>query len=184
MESLASSPEFVYGNFDLILDEENEIAPEGVQQILEVLNTDMEGFNDIINSVFEENNPSDTTTSCDPNEDNELKKENIDQEPDTKEPPAVKANITRFKKLTDGELDDIEANQYSAATRQNTQWRVCVFNRTYPLICSVKTDCIVLVHTFFSKYISMQRICNCINKIMFCNKKNRMDPVKCILPNP
>ena len=104
----------------------------------------MEGFNDIINSVFEENSPS-----CDPNEHNEPKKENIDPEPDTKEPPAVKANIIRFKKLTDGELDDIEANQYSAATRQNTQWRVCVFNRTYPLICSVKTDCIVLVHTFF-----------------------------------
>ena len=51
MESLASSPEFVYGNFDLILDEENEIAP-GVQQTLEVLNTDMEGFNDIIKKPF------------------------------------------------------------------------------------------------------------------------------------
>ena len=84
MDSLASSPEFVYGNFDLILDEENEIAPEGVQKMLEVLNTDMEGFNDIINSVFEENNLSDTTTSCDPNEHNEPKKVNIDPEPDTK----------------------------------------------------------------------------------------------------
>ena len=38
----------------LILDKDNEIAPEGVQQILEVLNTDIEGFNDIINGVFEE----------------------------------------------------------------------------------------------------------------------------------
>ena len=124
MESLASSPEFVYGNFELILDEDNEIAPEGVQQILEVLNTDIEGFNDIINSVFEENNPCDTTTSCEPNE-------HIDPEPDTKEePPAVEVNNTRFKKLTDGELGEIEANQYSAATRRNTQWGVRVFNGT------------------------------------------------------
>ena len=143
MESLASSPEFVYGDFELILDEDNEIAPEGVQQILEVLNTDIEGFNDIINSVFEENNPSDTTTSCEPNE-------HIDPEPDTKEePPAAEVNNTRFKKLTDGELDDIEANQYSAATRRNTQWGVRVFNGTYHLICPVKTDCIVLVQIFF-----------------------------------
>ena len=66
MESLASSPEFVYGNFDLVIDEDNEIAPESVQQILEMLNTDVEGFNDIINSVFEENKPTDT--NCDPNE--------------------------------------------------------------------------------------------------------------------
>ena len=118
LTSLASSPEFVYGNFDLILDEDNEIAPRA-QQTLEVLNTDIEGFNDIINSVFKENKPSDTTTSCDPNE---PKKENIDPEPHTKEePPAVKANSTRFKKLSDGELDEIGANQYSAATRQNTQ---------------------------------------------------------------
>ena len=89
MDSLASSPEFVYGNFNLILDEDNEIAQEGVQQILEVLNTDIERFNGIINSVFEENKLGDTTTSCEP------KKENIDPEPDTKEePPAVKANST------------------------------------------------------------------------------------------
>ena len=156
MESLASSPEFVYGNFDLILD--------------------IEGFNDIINSVFEENNPGDTTTSCEPNE-------HIDPEPDTKEePPAAEANNTCFKKLTDGELDEIEANQYSAATRRNTQWGVHVFNGTYHLICPVKTDCIVLVHTFFPKYISMQRICNLINKICF-PIKNRMNLVKCILPH-
>ena len=67
-----------------------------------MLNTDIEGFNDITNSVFEENKPSVTTTSCDPNE---PKKENIDPEPYTKEePPAVKANSTRFMKLTDGEM--------------------------------------------------------------------------------
>ena len=68
--------------------------------------------------------PSDTTTSCEPNE-------HIDPEPDTKEePPAAEVNHTRFKKLTDGELDEIEANQYSAATRRNTQWGVRVFNGT------------------------------------------------------
>ena len=33
MESLASSQEFLYGNYDLVLDEDNEIAPEGIQQI-------------------------------------------------------------------------------------------------------------------------------------------------------
>ena len=64
METLASSTEFVYGNFDLEIDEDNEIA-------LEMLNTDVEGFNDITNSVFEENKHSDT--SCDLNERKEEK---------------------------------------------------------------------------------------------------------------
>ena len=140
MESLASSLEFVYGNFELVLDEYNEIASERVQQILEVLSTERHNY-----SVLKENKLSDT--SCDPGE---PKKENIDPvpEPDTKEQmPAVKANDVRFKKLTNDKLVEIEMNQYSAATRRNTQLGSRVFNCTHPSIRPVKTG----PYIFFSK---------------------------------
>ena len=48
MESLPSSQELVYGNFERVLLEDDENAAEGMQYILDVLNTDYKDFQDIL----------------------------------------------------------------------------------------------------------------------------------------
>ena len=154
MESLQHTPDLVYGKFELVLPDDNVESAEEVKQILEALSTDMEGFEDILANVLNEDyvepcqpcalvaKPSAPTPLNDTAplyaEATEPKIEHHEPKPQEQkrnEPDAEPANATatgpgRFKKLKTEDLVNIEANQFSEATKRNTQWGVRVFNGT------------------------------------------------------
>ena len=147
MESLQHTTYLVYGKFELILPDDNVESAEEVKQTLEALSTDMEAFEDILANVLNEDNVEPCQLSV-PNplndtaplyaEATEPQVENHEPKPQVQkrnEPETEPANTTatgpgRFKKLKTEDLVNIESNQYSEATKRNTQWGVRVFNGT------------------------------------------------------
>lgn len=168
---MESSPEVSYGKFELVLTEASEITADEMQQMLEALDTDIDGFEDILTGVLKnepaenltvtasargksainatistlndtqniENDPNvsnhSTETADDNKENQNLPKQPVKSDRDAEQPdkPVIGANAApsgRFKKLKTEELEAIEQNQYSEATKRNTQWGVRVFNGT------------------------------------------------------
>lgn len=164
MESLTPSPKILYGDFELVVPEDGEMPAEQIKQILEALETDVEGFQDILTNVLKNENQEGTqpealanprfstsndnhliaedskitstvnnelnAISNDSEHENMAIEENKENQIDSKDLSELQNSTGRFKKLKTEDLNAIEENQYSEATKRNTKWGVGVFNGT------------------------------------------------------
>ena len=128
MSELANLPP-VSVSFEVTLPD--EIDEEEVVTLLQVLQEDVEGFDEMLLQAVQSVDNHEQLNQTEPQTEQNLQVFAQQHEPEpVPEQPINTTSLGRFKQLDADALLEIEQNQYSAATKKNTKWGIGVFKGT------------------------------------------------------
>ena len=109
----------------------DDIDEEEVVTLLQVLQEDVEGFDEMLLQAVQSVDNHEQLNQTEPQTEQNLQVFAQQHEPEpVPEQPINTTSLGRFKQLDADALLEIEQNQYSAATKRNTKWGIGVFNGT------------------------------------------------------
>jgi len=123
-------------SFELQIPEDVEIDPQQVFELFEALQSDIEGFDNMIIETVRNmetiEHVNEQISNADHSNEQQTELQQVQQSvslsnSDTSSTLPQK----RFKQLNTEALLEIEQNQYSKSTKKNTKWGTRVFNGTY-----------------------------------------------------
>jgi len=123
-------------SFELQMPEDVEIDPQQVFELFEALQSDIEGFDNMIIETVRNmetiEHVNEQISNADHSNEQQTELQQVQQsvslsDSDTSSTLPQK----RFKQLNTEALLEIEQNQYSKSTKKNTKWGTRVFNGTY-----------------------------------------------------
>jgi hypothetical protein len=125
MSELANLPP-VSISFEVTLPDEEEVVT-----LLQVLQEDVEGFDEMLLQAVQSVDNHEQLNQTEPQTEQNLQVFAQQHEPEpVPEQPISTTSLGRFKQLDANALLEIEQNQYSATTKKNTKWGIGVFNGT------------------------------------------------------